>query len=366
MSIYGAASEATPRFDDAARAYDALLFLSFGGPEGPAEVMPFLENVTRGRNVPPERLLEVAEHYHHFGGVSPINAQNRALIAALEAELAEHGPDLPVYFGNRNWHPFVTDTVRRMRDDGVRRALVFVTSAFSSYSGCRQYRENAIAALEAIGGGIELDKIRVFYNHPGFVEPIVDRVREAVGRFPEERRAKLEVVFTAHSIPVAMARNCAYEAQLREACRLVAAGAAATHWRLAYQSRSGPPSVPWLGPDILDELEVLHSIGRDDVVVVPIGFVSDHLEVMYDLDDEAAARVEELGMTMVRAATVGTDPRFVAMIRQLIEERTTQRPERLALGRRGPNHDICPVNCCLSGVPARPASREALAQSAAT
>ena len=357
MSIAGATSPNAPRFDDAARAYDALLVLSFGGPEGPPDVLPFLENVTRGRNIPRERLDEVAEHYLHFGGVSPINRQNRDLIAALEPELAAHGIALPVYFGNRNWHPFLADAVRTMRDDGVRRVLVFVTSAFSSYSGCRQYREDVLGALETVGdGAIAFDKIRVFYNHPGFVEPMAERVRAAVDRFPEARRSGVEVVFTAHSIPLAMARGCAYEAQLRDACRLVAGRAGASTHRLAYQSRSGSPRVPWLEPDILDELEALHHAGRHDVVVAPIGFISDHMEVLFDLDEEATARAADLGLTMVRAGTVGTHPRFVTMIRELIEERIAADPERPALGARGPNHDICPVNCCLRGEtrPAQP------------
>ena len=353
MSIHGAQSLDAPRFDDTARRYDALLLLSFGGPEAPADVMPFLENVTRGRGIPRERLEEVAEHYHHFGGVSPINAQNRALIAAIETDLAANGMDLPVYFGNRNWDPLVTDTVRRMQGDGVRRALVFATSAFSSYSGCRQYRENVIDALEAVGEGIEFDKIRVFYNHPGFVEPMAERVRDALASFPEDRRPEVEVIFTAHSIPTAMARGCAYEAQLRDASRLVADAAGVSRWRVAYQSRSGPPSIPWLEPDILGELAALHGVGHDDVIVAPIGFVSDHLEVLFDLDQEAAQRAAELGMTMARAGTVGVHPRFVAMVRELIQERTAPKPERLALGRRGPNHDICPMNCCPPAV-ARP------------
>jgi len=357
MSIRGAEHPGAPRFDDAARKYDAILFLSFGGPEGMDEVMPFLENVTRGRNIPRERLLEVAEHYYHYGGVSPINAQNRALIAALEAELEARGPRLPIYFGNRNWDPLVTDTVRRMRDDGVKRALVFATSAFSSYSGCRQYRENVMEALDALGGDeIAFDKIRVFYNHPGFVGPMADTIREALATFPEERRAGVEVVFTAHSIPATMARGCAYEAQLREACRLVAEEAGAPNWRLCYQSRSGAPHIPWLEPDIADQLDELHAEGKDDVIVSPIGFISDHLEVLYDLDDEAREHAGELGMTMVRAETVGVRPEFVAMIRDLIVERMTENPIRLALGVRGPNHDICPIDCCKSGAQ-RPAAR---------
>ena len=362
MSISGAQTLNAPRFDDAPRHYDALLVLSFGGPEGPADVMPFLENVTRGRNIPRARLEEVAEHYLHFGGVSPINAQNRALIAALKPELRAHGIDLPIYFGNRNWHPFLTDTVRQMQTDGVANAVVFVTSAFSSYSGCRQYREDVMRTLDEIGGqAITFDKIRVFYNHPGFVAPLAAKIRADLATFPAKRRAEVEVVFTAHSIPTAMARGCAYESQLREACALVAAAAGTPNYRLAYQSRSGSPVVPWLEPDILDELTALHAAGRHDVIVAPIGFISDHMEVLFDLDEEAANRAAELGMTMRRAATVGTDPIFVAMIRELVQERLKARPERRALGTRGPNHDICPVNCCLRGETRPPASLAAAA-----
>lgn len=350
MTIAGAQLPNAPRFDDEARPYDALLLLSFGGPEGLDDVLPFLENVTLGRNVPPERLEEVAEHYRHFGGVSPINEQNRALIAALETELRTHDIALPIYFGNRNWHPFVTATIERMRDDGVRRALVFVTSTFSSYSGCRQYREDVLRAIDETGvSEIAFDKIRVFYNHPGFIAAMTDRVGQALARFPEARRAGVELIFTAHSIPLAMARGCAYEAQLNEACRLVAERAGIASWQLAYQSRSGPPSVPWLEPDILDALDARHDAGRDDVIVVPIGFLSDHMEVLFDLDEEAAERAAALGMTMVRAGTAGTHPALVAMIRELIQERQTVDPVRRALGTRGPNHDICPVTCCLRG-----------------
>ena len=357
MTIFGAQTKSSPRFDHEARAYDALLFLSFGGPEGEADVIPFLENVTRGRNVPRERLLEVAEHYLHFGGVSPITEQNRALIAALEAELAEHGPHLPIYFGNRNWDPFVTDTIRQMRADGIERALVFVTSAFSSYSGCRQYREDVIRALETLDeGGPVFDKLLVFYNHPGFIEPMIELTEAALAQIPAERRDQAELVFTAHSIPLEMAKYSAYERQLTEAARLIATAIGTKRYRLAYQSRSGSPRVPWLEPDILDELTALHEAGVSDIVVVPLGFISDHMEVLFDLDHEAQEHAAGLGMTMVRAATVGTHPRFVTMIRELIVERMTARPERPALGRRGPNHDICPVGCCLLHTPTRPAA----------
>lgn len=357
MTIQGAPRPGAPLYDDAPRTYDALLLLSFGGPEGMDDVLPFLENVTRGRNVPRERLEEVAEHYQHFGGVSPINQQNRALIDALKPELAAHGIALPIYFGNRNWRPMLTDTISRMRADGARNVLVFVTSAYSSYSGCRQYREDVMRALDELGeSDMRFDKIRVFYNHPGFVEPMAARVRDALDSLPSDCREHAEVVFTAHSIPVSMARGCAYERQLREASRLVAERAGAPSHRLAWQSRSGPPQIPWLEPDILDTLDSLHVSGVSDVVVVPIGFISDHLEVLYDLDVEAQERAQALGLTMIRVPTVGTDPAFVGMIRELIEERLTANPERRFLGALGPNHDVCPVNCCLIGERSAPAS----------
>lgn len=338
--------------------YDALLLVSFGGPEGPDDVLPFLENVLRGRNVPRERMLEVAEHYHHFGGVSPINAQNRALIAALEAEFQQAGLKLPIYWGNRNWHPLLPDTLTRMRDDGVRRALGFFTSAFSSYSGCRQYRENVAAAQQAVGPGApEVDKLRAFYNHPGFIEPMIDRVRAALEKIPAERRSASRLVFTAHSIPSSMAAGCQYEAQLHEASRLVAKAHGRHEFELVYQSRSGPPTQPWLEPDVNEKLRELATGGVSDVVVVPIGFISDHMEVLYDLDDEAAATAREIGLNMVRAGTVGTHPRFVRMVRELAEERLRGDADRPALGILGPSHDVCPIDCCPA--PQRPPQRPA-------
>ena len=352
MTIQGAPRPGAPLFDDVPRKYDALLVLSFGGPEGIDDVLPFLENVTRGRNVPRQRLAEVAEHYVHFGGVSPINQQNRALIAALEEELSAHGIDLPVYFGNRNWHPMLQETITTMRADGVRNVLVFVTSAYSSYSGCRQYREDVMQAIDVLGvTDMRFDKLRVFFNHPGFVAPMAQRLGEALASLPEDRRGGAEVIFTAHSIPVSMARGCAYERQLREASRLVAERASADRYRLAWQSRSGPPQVPWLEPDILHELDRLHESGVRDAIVVPIGFISDHLEVLYDLDVEAQTRAGELGMSMIRVPAVGTDPAFVSMIRELIGERLVAGPERRALGPLGPSHDVCPINCCQLGEP---------------
>lgn len=332
-----------------ATSYDALLVVSFGGPESPPDVMPFLENVTRGRNVPRERLLEVAKHYYDLGGRSPINEQNRRLIAAIQRELAEHGSKLPVYWGNRNWHPLLADTLRRMATDGVRRALAFVTSAFSSYSGCRQYLEDIARAQQEVGSQApQVDKLRVFYNHPGFIEPVIELTRAALEQIPAERRERAMLVFTAHSIPLSMAVGCKYEEQLREACRLVANGVGGTSWHLAYQSRSGPPQQPWLEPDVGDFLENVQASGGHcrDVVVVPIGFISDHMEVVYDLDTELRQRCERWGINLVRAATVGTHPRFVRMIRELIEERISDAAQRLALGTLGPSHDICPADCC--------------------
>ncbi len=327
--------------------YDAVLIVAFGGPEGRDDVLPFLENVLRGRDVPRERMLQVAEHYYQLGGVSPLNQQIRDLRAALQAELAAHGPSLPVYWGNRNWHPFLTDTLRQMGADGVRRALAFFTSAYSSYSSCRQYREDIARAQEEVGPGAPaVDKLRAYYNHPGFIEPNVENLRAALGAVPAARRAAARLVFTAHSLPVSMARSSAYERQLREACRLVAEGAGHTAWDLVYQSRSGPPHVPWLEPDICDHLRALKEAGAQDVVVLPIGFISDHMEVIYDLDTEAQLVAQRLGLNMVRAGTVGIHPRFIAMIRELIEERLSASAERRYLGTHGPSHDICPPNCC--------------------
>lgn len=342
--------------------YDALLVVSFGGPEGMDDVMPFLANVLRGKNVPPERMKAVAHHYELFGGISPINAQNRRLIAALEEELAERGPQLPIYWGNRNWQPMLADTLRQMKDDGIRNALAFFTSAYSSYSGCRQYREDIKRAQVLVGvGAPRVEKLRAYYNHPGFVEPNIEHLSAALAQIPLERRAGVRIAFTAHSIPLTMAVNCDYETQLLETCRLVAAGAGCEHWRLVYQSRSGPPTEPWLEPDICDHLTALKAEGASDVVIAPAGFVSDHMEVLYDLDTEARGHCERIGLNMVRAATVGAHPSFIKMIRELMLERIEPDAPRRALGTRGPGHDICPVDCCLMG-----ASRPATNTSAST
>lgn len=335
----------TPR--DANR-YDALLLVSFGGPEGPDDVLPFLENVLRGKNVPRERMLEVAEHYRQFGGVSPINEQNRQLIAALQTELAQHGPRLPVYWGNRNWHPLLPDALAAMKADGVQRALAFFTSGFSCYSGCRQYRENIAEAQQVAGPGApEIHKLRMFFNHPGFIETMADRTRVALEQLDESVRGEALVLFTAHSIPLSMAQNCRYEIQLREASRLVAEAVGRSHWELVYQSRSGPPQQPWLEPDVCDRLRQLHASGSlPAVIIVPIGFVSDHMEVIFDLDTEAKSLCEELNVPMVRAGTAGTHPRFIRMIRELIHERSSGSVDRPAAGVLGPSHDVCPVDCC--------------------
>jgi ferrochelatase len=319
--------------------YDAFLLLSFGGPEGPDDVIPFLENVTRGRGVPPERLAEVAGHYRHFGGVSPINDQCRALLAALDGRL-----DLPIYWGNRNWHPMLADTMRKMRGDGVERALAFVTSPYGGYSSCRQYWEDIAKARADVGENApQIDKIRHYHDHPGFIGPFVDGVRAAYT--PGAR-----LVFTAHSIPTTMDTHAGpdgfrYSAQLRESARLVAEGAGVTEWDLVWQSRSGPPSVPWLEPDVNDHLEALAKERVTTVVAAPVGFISDHLEVIWDLDNEAAETAAGLGIDWRRVPTPGVDPRFVDMVVELVAERVAGAPRR-KLGDI-PVWDACPsVGCC--------------------
>ena len=326
--------------------YDALLFVSFGGPEGPDDVMPFLENVLRGRNVPRERMLEVAKHYDHFGGVSPLNAQVRDLITAVTAELPQHGLNLPIYWGNRNWNPLLNDTLQQMTAAGVQRAMGFVVSAYSSYSGCRQYRENIEAAREACGPQAPaIDKIRVFYNHPDFIAANVDHLQAALETLPPERRSQAVVAFTAHSIPQSMADGCDYVRQLSETLRLVseACGVPTERRQLVFQSRSGRPQDPWLGPDIGDHLRDLRAAGTTDVIVMPIGFLSDHLEVLFDLDHEATEISHEIGLNMFRAKTVGTHPRFVTMICKLIQERVSETPAECT-GQFGPTN--CRETCC--------------------
>jgi ferrochelatase len=349
--------------------YDAFLFVSFGGPEGPDDVMPFLENVTAGRGVPPERLAQVAEHYYAFGGVSPINQQCRDLTAAIEKDFAARSVALPVYWGNRNWEPYLADTVAHMAADGVRRALAFVTSAYSSFSSCRQYLNDIAAARAKVGASAPaIDKIRQYFNHPGFIGTFAAAAADAVRSLPADASEGYELIFTAHSIPEAMAgasgpRGGAYLAQLTEAAGLIAAELGyQRRWHLAYSSRSGPPSQPWLDPDINDLLGDLAAAGARAVVVVPVGFVSDHMEVKFDLDVEAAQTAERLGLAFARAATPGTDSRFVSMITDLVCERaadpaSTQAARAIALGMLGPGPDSCPAGCCGAGLPRPVASR---------
>jgi ferrochelatase len=328
--------------------YDAILVVSFGGPESPEDVIPFLENVLRGRNVPRERMLAVAEHYYHFGGKSPINQQTRELIAALEAELAQHGPKLPVYWGNRNWHPLLLDTLRQMKKDGIKRALGFVTSAYSSYSGCRQYREDIARAQQEVGEGApEVDKLRVFFNHPGFIDATAERVGDAFAAVPVGAKENVQVVYIAHSIPVSMAATSDYVQQLEEVRRLVSQELGVRNDALVYQSRSGAPGQPWLEPDILDYLRTVKTRAlASAVVLAPISFISDHMEVLYDLDVEARQLCDSLSLPMTRATTVGVHPKFVAMIRELILERVNSGSERRALGALGPRADVCAEDCC--------------------
>ncbi|MFF0477464.1 ferrochelatase [Streptomyces sp. NPDC004284] len=349
--------------------YDALLLLSFGGPEGPDDVVPFLENVTRGRGIPKERLKEVGRHYFLFGGVSPINDQNRALLDALRTDFAQAGLDLPVHWGNRNWAPYLTDTLREMVTDGRRHIAVLTTSAYASYSGCRQYRENladALATLEAEGLPLpRVDKLRHYFNHPGFVEPMIEGVLASLAELDPAVRDGAHLAFTTHSIPDSAADSSgpvtehgeggAYVRQHLDVAKVVAEAVrertGIDHpWKLVYQSRSGAPHIPWLEPDICDHLEELHGSGAPAAVMVPIGFVSDHMEVLYDLDTEATAKAAELGLPVRRSATVGADPRFAAAVRELVLERAANergtRTERCALGALGPSHDLCPIGCC--------------------
>jgi ferrochelatase len=349
--------------------YDAILLVSFGGPEQPEDVIPFLENVTRGRGIPRERLAEVAEHYYAFGGHSPINDQCRALVRAVEADLSEHGIHIPVYWGNRNWHPYLNDAVERMRLDGVRRAAAFVTSAYSSYSGCRQYRENLYDAVAVIGDGPHIDKLRHYFNHPGFVAAFVDTACEALAELPHAVQSQARLVFVTHSIPTAMASGSgpdgdAYVDQHRVVAESVALGVrertgVAHAFELVYCSRSGPPSTPWLAPDVSEHLEDLAGDGVEAVVVVPIGFVSDHMEVIYDLDTQAAATAERVQLAYRRASTPGVHPAFVAVVRDLLVERAAvesgRAVQRTSVGSPPPSWDVCQAECCPNLRERRPA-----------
>ena len=349
--------------------YDALLLLSFGGPEKPEDVVPFLENVTRGRGIPRERLEEVGQHYFLFGGRSPINDQNRLLLGAVREDLAGAGIDLPVYWGNRNWAPYLADTLRQMADDGIRRAAVLTTSAYSSYSSCRQYRENLADAVAQVPGAPRLDRLRQYFNHPGFVEPVVDATLAALAQLPDAVREQARLAFVTHSIPVAMAQGSGPDGDAYVTQHLSASAEVVERMRqetgrrhphdLVYCSRSGPPQVPWLEPDVNDHLEALAAQGVPAVVLIPIGFVSDHMEVIYDLDTEALATASELGLPAARAATPGIDPRFVAMVRDLLVERAAVERgddvERRAVGSMGPWREVCAPGCCANPRGPRPA-----------
>lgn len=330
--------------------------MSFGGPEGPDDVVPFLQNVTRGRNIPTERLELVGQHYFHRGGISPINEQCRALIAALERALAAAGVELPVYWGNRNWDPFLTDAVQQMANDGRRHALALVTSAYGSYSGCRQYRENVEAARMAVGDSAPaISKLRLYFNHPGFIEPMVDRVAQALDEL-DAAGDDTQIFFTAHSIPTSSAITCDYQAQLENACQLIhdrlggsadrsSQSGAVPNWQLVWQSRSGPPQMPWLEPDVCDAIRSAAAAGTKAAVVVPVGFISDHMEVIQDLDTDARAAADEAGIEFARAGTVGTDERFVSMMVDLIREQTDS-VTPVTLGDLGLVPTQCGPTCC--------------------
>lgn len=329
--------------------YDAFLLLSFGGPERPEDILPFLENVTRGRGVPRERLLSVAEHYHHMGGKSPLNDQNRALIAALRQDFLAHGIELPIFFGNRNWAPLLEDTLAEIQAAGHRRVLTFITSAYSSYSGCRQYHEDIERARALLEDAPSVDVLRRFFNHPAFLDACFAQLScswEALRReIGSEALGRARIAFTAHSIPRSMARSCDYQGQLLANSRLLAERLGHPHWELVWQSRSGPPEVPWLAPDILDHIRELHGRGAAGLLIAPIGFLSDHVEVLYDLDEEARQLCQELHLPMQRAATVGTHPRFVEMIRLLVLERMAGSVP-LGIGPLPAPPSVCAPGCC--------------------
>ncbi|MHA7173733.1 ferrochelatase [Arthrobacter monumenti] len=371
--------------------YDAIFLASFGGPEGQDDVLPFLRNVTRGRGIPDERLEEVSHHYRANGGVSPINAQNRALKAALEAELARRGIDLPVLWGNRNWDPYIPETLKKAYDDGHRRLLALTTSAYSSYSSCRQYREDFGMALEETGltGKLEVDKVRQYFDHPGFVAPFVEGVSAGVAEIrgklaggsavetagssvpasATSAAADVHILFCTHSIPTADAEasgprnrdfveSSAYVAQHLAAAEAIleAAGESKTPWSLVYQSRSGSPHTPWLEPDINDKLEELAAAGTKGVVIVPLGFVSDHMEVVWDLDTEALDTSSELGLAAVRVPTPSVHEKFVAGLVDLVSERTVRNniSDRSAMTDLGPWYDVCTPGCCANLRGAKP------------
>ena len=342
-------------YDESARRYDALVIVSFGGPEGMDDVEPFLDNVLRGLKLSRVAKARIAKRYAQFGGVSPIAAHTRDLVAAVQDELSARGLTLPVYLGNRNWHPVLPETLTAMEADGVARAAAFVTCTFGSYNGCRRYREDLHEATKDLCSPPVIDRLRYGYNHPGFIQAFTDRVRAALAEVPAGRRGRTPILFTAHSLPESTARNAPYVPQLREACRLVCVALGdrnSRRWRLVYQSNNARyGGERWLGPDISEALVAEQDCGARDVVVAPIGFVCDHLEVTLDLDQEARATADRIGINFVRAETVGTHSAFVGMIADLLQERLTEAPTRAALGRLGPSHDLCPSNCCRSGRP---------------
>jgi ferrochelatase len=342
-----------PRFyDTEPRNYDAVLVVSFGGPEGPDDVMPFLDNVFRGLRVTDETKQKIAARYQDFGGLSPINAHTREFIAALKALLDSNGPALPIYWGNRNWHPMLGDTLAQMARDGVKHAVAYVTSTFSSYSGCRKYREDLFEAVDGIENAPQIDKLRVGFNHPGFITAVAERIAESRDSLDANQQEKAGLIFTAHSLPESMAATSPYVEQLCDSTASASSLAGFDDWRLVYQSNNARyGGEPWLGPDISDALEEEARAGREDVIVMPIGFVCDHMEVVLDLDVDAARRAEAAGIHMVRAGTVGSHPAYVGMVRDLIVERMSGSGERLSIGELPPKHDFCPSDCCLSGRP---------------
>lgn len=344
--------------------FDALLVLSFGGPEGPEDVRPFMENVTAGRGIPPERLDEVSQHYYHFGGVSPLNQLNRELIANVEAAVGKEGRKLPVYFGNRNWHPFGTEAVEQIAADGHRNVAVFATSAWGGYSGCKQYDEDILKirkyALDTLGADIQFTKLRQFYDHPLFIGAFAAAVRKAIGELPPADRSEFRLVFSAHSIPVA-ADNAAgvdedgplYSRQVHEAARLVAAEVGIDDYDVVWQSRSGAAHIPWLEPDIVDHASALKKTGVSAIVVCPIGFISDHIEVIWDLDSELMAAADEMGLTVVRTATPGPTAEFAHMVVELVDEaETVTRPGVYEGARRLGTTPL--KGCSINGAPCSP------------
>tara|TARA_B100001250_G_scaffold72479_1_gene58919 strand:+ start:70594 stop:71676 length:1083 start_codon:yes stop_codon:yes gene_type:complete len=331
--------------------YDALLVLSFGGPEGMDDVLPFLDNVLEGLNVPDRAKHAIAKRYHQFDGISPINEETRKFIAALKKDLLKNNIDLPVYWGNRNWHPMLKDTFEAMHDDGVKNVITFVTSTFSSYSGCRKYREDLYVANEDLGNPFKVDKLRLGFNHPGFIEAVCSRTKDAIDKLGSFDEKETIIFFTAHSLPLSMSKHTKYVTQLKEASSLVANSLMVKNWDLIFQSNNASYGEPWLEPDIEDAIKNLSSRGYKNLVIVPVGFVCDHMEVVLDLDIEAQSSAKESNINMVRAKTVGDHPAYISMVTSLVQERLSGDDIRPSLGSLGPSHNFCPPDCCLSGRP---------------